>query len=156
MLVSTTKCCWTTDVSDWAQSTLYSTWLPIYLYCWYACICFVSIDCWPNLIKPIHCLKHLFSAKVKVCRRSEDRGSDKRPLIADQRDVGDQTLIPSLLSSDPIVTPPLSSPPSPSCSPSEKSFAVYLPHLKEPWVLLAKQIGAREVKMLSQHLHIKE
>ena len=79
--------------------------MPVYV------LYLLTVD--PNLIKPIHCLKHLFSAKVKVCRRSEDRGSDKRPLIADQRDVGDQTLIPSLLSSDPIVTPPLSSPSTP-------------------------------------------
>ena len=75
MIVTTTKCCWTTDVSDWAQSTLYSTWLPIYLYCWYACIYFVSIDCWPNLIKPIHCLKHLFSAKV------ESLQEERRPRV---------------------------------------------------------------------------
>ena len=75
-------------------------------------------------------MKLVFSANLRVCIQPTP-APDKRPLIADQRDVGDQTLIPSLLSSDPIVTPPLSSPPSPSSSPSERSFAAYLPHLKK-------------------------
>ena len=63
-------------------------------------------------------MKLVFSANLRVCIQPTP-APDKRPLIADQRDVGDQTLIPLLHSLCTFLCSP-SHPPTHSRSPLKK------------------------------------
>ena len=65
MLVSTTKSCWTTDVSDCRY--IYTVGMLVYV------LYLLTVDrIWSN---PLHCLKHLFSAKV------ESLQEERRPRV---------------------------------------------------------------------------